>query len=206
MKKTLVKRWLKAGLITDQALLKAFEKVQREDFMLPEYMESAYMDTALPILANQTISQPTTVMIMIQALELKETEKVLEIGSGSGYNAALMAEMVKKGRIYTLEIISELADFAKKNLQPYGNVEVILSDGSIGLKEKAPFDKIIITAASPRIPDTLLKQLKIDGIMVVPVGSQFHQEMLVIRKRKEKLDIKNLGSFMFVPMKGKEGY
>lgn len=206
IKKDLLESWENSCLITDEKLLSAFKKIRREDFVLKEYRDQAYDDTPLPILKNQTISQPTTVMLMLQALELKKNDIVLEIGSGSGYNAALISDIAKEGKVYTLEIIPELHEFAKLNLKYFKNVETILSDGSIGLKEHASYDKIIVTAASPKIPEKLLEQLKIDGILVVPVGSQSHQDMLVITKRKDKLDIKNLGSFIFVPLKGEEGH
>lgn len=206
IKKDLLESWENSCLITDERLLEAFKKVRREDFVLKEYRNQAYEDIPLPILKNQTISQPTTVMLMLQALELKETDNVLEIGSGSGYNAALISEMVKRGKVCTIEIIPELHEFAKLNLKYFKNVNVILSDGSIGLKDFAPYDKIIVTASSPKIPERLLEQLKINGLLIVPVGSQSHQEMLIIRKFEDKLEIKNLGNFVFVPLTGEEGH
>ena len=120
-------------IITDNNLIKDFTKIQREKFVLKEYKDDAYSDIALPILKGQTISQPTTVMIMLQALELKKTDKVLEVGSGSGYNAALLSKLVKK--VYTTEIIPELVEFARNNLKNIKNVMVIHCDGSKGLKK-----------------------------------------------------------------------
>ncbi|MBR9690773.1 protein-L-isoaspartate(D-aspartate) O-methyltransferase, partial [Candidatus Woesearchaeota archaeon] len=148
----LLNYWEKTGMITDKRLLDAFEKTRREDFILKEYENEAYGDYPLPIGHEQTISQPTTVMLMLKFLEAKPNHKVLEIGAGSGYNAAILSRLCKK--VYCVERIKELADFAKSNLKKakIENVEVIHADGSKGYKEKAPYDKIMITAAVPQIP------------------------------------------------------
>src|SRR3989344_4727969 len=199
MKKDLIEYWTRNKIITDNNLIKDFTKIQREKFVLKEYKDDAYSDIALPILKGQTISQPTTVMIMLQALELKKTDKVLEVGSGSGYNAALLSKLVKK--VYTTEIIPELVEFAKKNLKNIKNVMVIHCDGSKGLEKYAPFDKIIITAASEKVPDVLFKQLKDNGILIAPVGPPYLQNLMKYKKKKGKIESINLGNFMFVPLK-----
>ena len=199
MKKDLIEYWTRNKIITDNNLIKDFTKIQREKFVLKEYKDDAYSDIALPILKGQTISQPTTVMIMLQALELKKTDKVLEVGSGSGYNAALLSKLVKK--VYTTEIIPELVEFARNNLKNIKNVMVIHCDGSKGLKKYSPFDKIIITAASEKVPEILFKQLKNNGILIAPVGPPHMQSLLKYKKKNNKLEVEDFGSFMFVPLK-----
>lgn len=210
MKDTLISYWKASKLVTDNRLIEAFSSVPREKFVLERFVNEAYGDYPLPILSNQTISQPTTIMIMTQALELKLGERVLEVGAGSGYQAALIAYMVgSKGRVITTEIIPELVGFARGNLEKAGvkNVEVVHYDGSQGYEKEAPYDKIIVTAACPNIPEPLIEQLKIEGILVAPVGSIYTQEMLKLKKlKKDKLDMQSLGEFFFVPLVGKHGY
>ncbi|HIH43136.1 TPA: protein-L-isoaspartate(D-aspartate) O-methyltransferase [Candidatus Woesearchaeota archaeon] len=207
-KQQLIDYWQKDKIITDKNLLKAFAIVDREKFILPEYLEEAYDDNPLPILGGQTISQPTTVMMMIQALELKKKDKILEIGAGSGYNAAIMSKLCKK--IYSVEIVEELADFARKNLKNAGikNVEVISGDGSLGYEKFAPYDKCMITAACPEIPETIIAQMKINGIILAPVGvtGAGYQELIKAKKTRKGLESESLGEFSFVPMKGKYGF
>jgi len=196
--------YLKSKSIED-----ALRKYKREFFVPASLKHLAYRDFPISIGFNQTISQPSTVVAMTEALEVEKGQKILEIGSGSGWQAAILRYLVgDKGKIYTIEIIKELAEFSKKNLEKIGikNVEVIEGDGSIGLKEKAPFDRIIITAACPDIPKPLLDQLKEGGIMVIPVGNIYLQEMYVVKKLKGKLEKKSIGSFMFVPLVGKYGF
>lgn len=206
MKKSLAKQWKKTGIVKDKRLLKAFESIPREKFIHDEFVGEAYADNPLPIGYGQTISQPTTIMIMIESLELKKTDKVLEIGAGSGYNAALMSKLCKK--IYTVEIVPELVHFARENIKrlKIKNVEVAGGDGSIGLKEKAPYDKIMVTAGCPSIPKPLIDQLKEGGILVAPVGSKWEQEMIKAKKVKGELKKENLGYFVFVPLLGKHGH
>lgn len=206
-KQQLLDYWQKSKIITDKALLKAFAKVDREKFILSEYLEEAYDDNPLPILGGQTISQPTTVMMMIHALELKKNDKVLEIGAGSGYNAAIMSKLGKK--VYTIEIVKELAEFARRNLEKASikNVKVIYGDGSLGYEKESPYDKCIITAACPQIPQPIISQMKVGGIILAPIGSSGfgYQEMIKARKTKKGLEKESLGEFSFVPMKGKYG-
>ncbi len=207
MKENLINYWKKTKLITDKRVLAAFEKIEREDFVLDEYKKQAYEDVPLPIKADQTISQPTTIMIMTQALELKKGDKVLEIGAGSGYQAALIAEIVKPSIVYTIEFLSELALFARNNLEKAGikNVKVICADGSKGYEKEKPYSKIIVTAACPKVPKPLLEQLKDGGILVAPVGSLYGQKMLKISKNDE-LKVEDLGEFIFVKLKGEYGW
>lgn len=205
-KSNLMNYWKNNNIITNDTLLESFLKVKREHFILEEHDDYAYTDAPLPILEGQTISQPTTVMIMIQALELKKEDVVLEIGAGSGYNAAIMSHLCK--HVYTTDIVPELVEFAEQNLRKEGiiNVTVLWDDGSLDYGLDSPFDKIIVTCACPRIPGILLEQLKVEGKLVIPVGPMHLQEMLVIKKENDNLAIKNLGNFMFVPIQGEYGY
>lgn len=207
-KEELIRKWQETGLVKDKRLIEAFKKIKREKFVLKDNLSHAYGDYPLPILGGQTISQPSTIMLMLEALELKETDKVLEIGAGSGYNAALIATVCSKGFVYSTEIVEELIDFAKSNLKNAGinNVEIIHSDGSEGFKKGAPYDKIVATCACPEIPELWLDQLKLGGIIAAPVGPMYAQEMVRLKKTKDRLDIKTLGDFMFVPLKGRHGY
>jgi len=159
-------------------VIAAFKKIPREEFVLPEWRAEAYEDMPLPILSGQTISQPTTVVLMLDALELKTGMKVLEIGAGSGYNAALLSKLAKK--VYSIERIKELAEFAKKSLKKIGikNVKVIHADGKKGYVKEAPYDRIIVTAAREKIPPALLKQLKDKGVLLMPVGPAYGQELI----------------------------
>ncbi|MBW2970748.1 protein-L-isoaspartate(D-aspartate) O-methyltransferase [Candidatus Woesearchaeota archaeon] len=209
MKHHLIEFWQTRKIITDRKLLKAFEQVDRAPFMHPHMKQDAYIDNAFPIGHGQTISQPTTVMLMTQALELKKGDKVLEVGAGSGYQAALIAKIVEPEKVITTEIIPELVEVARLNLEKAGirNVEVIEHDGSKGYEKETPFDKIIVTAACPAIPKPLIEQLKEGGIIVAPVGSLcFGQKMIKAKKIKGRLKKTNLGMFVFVPLKGEHGY
>lgn len=204
-KENLIKH-LKQDGIKDKAVLSAIAKVPREDFV-PDYLKSrAYEDIALAVGYGQTISQPYTVAFMLQSLELKSGDKVLEIGTASGWNAALISIIIgPKGKIFTTEIIPELAESAKSRLKKFKNIKVIATDGSIGLKKYSPFDKIIVAAACPKIPKELISQLKENGILVAPVGPQHEQELIKITKSKIiKTEI--LGNFVFVPLRGKRGF
>ena len=208
-KEQLMEHWASSGIIKDKKVIGAFKKVPRELFVAEDRTEEAYGDYPLSIGKGQTISQPTTVMIMTQALELKEGNKVLEVGSGSGYQAAVIANIVgDNGKVMSTEIVDELVESAKINIKKLKlkNVKIIKHDGSKGYAKEAPYDKIIITAACPKIPSPLIRQLKEGGIIVAPVGDMNEQEMIKGRKINGKLIEENLGDFMFVPLKGKHGY
>jgi protein-L-isoaspartate(D-aspartate) O-methyltransferase len=207
-KKGLIESMKRSGALKSKNVIAAFEKVKREDFCLEEYRSSAYEDRPLPIIAGQTISQPTTVAMMTEALKPKLGDKILEIGAGSGYQAAILSEIVgKKGILFTIERIKELVEFARRNLKHHGNVVVLEGDGSGGLKEEAPFDGIIVTAGAPQIPEPLKKQLKIGGRIVIPVGDTFSQNIVVIERiSKDKFETTNIGPFVFVPLIGKHAW
>lgn len=208
-KEQLVEHWTSSGIIKDKKVIESFKKVPRELFVAEERKEEAYGDYPLPIGEGQTISQPTTVMVMTQALDLKEGDKVLEVGSGSGYQAAIIAVIVgENGKVISTEIVNELVESAKSNIKKLKlkNVKIIKHDGSNGYAKEAPYDRIIITAACPKIPNPLIKQLREGGIIVAPVGNMNEQAMIKGRKIRGKLVEENLGNFMFVPLKGKYGY
>jgi len=210
-KDALIASMIRSGALKTKPVIKASRKVKRERFCTSEHKDEAYEDRPLPIISGQTISQPTTVAMMTEALKLKNGQKVLEIGTGSGYQAAIISEVVgKRGNVYSVERIEELANFAKKNLkhEGYKNVEVITGDGSIGVKDRAPFDRIIVTAGSPKVPEALKSQLKVGGKIVIPVGPQYDvQEMFIItKKRRDKFEVKDLGPFTFVPLIGEEAW
>jgi protein-L-isoaspartate(D-aspartate) O-methyltransferase len=191
------------SLKTDRAI-KAFEKVNREEFVTPEHQAHSYDDKPLPIGHGQTISQPTTVAIMTEALDVREGSRVLEIGAGSGYQSAILSYLAKE--VYTVERIEFLYNYAKEKLKNYKNVKLFLGDGSIGLKEHAPFDRIIITACAPGVPEPLFNQLVDGGKMVLPAGKGFFQNLLIVENVGGKMKSSNLGDFVFVPLIGEFGF
>lgn len=208
-----LRRLLVEGLestVTEEKVLKAMLRVPRHMF-IPEYEQrAAYTDMPLEIGCGQTISAPHMVAIMCEILELSEGHKVLEVGAGSGYNAAVMAELVgKSGHIYTVERIEPLANFARKNLEEtgYDNVTVLLENGSMGYPQYAPYDRIAVTCAAPYIPEPLLEQLKPGGIMVIPVGDNYSQELFRVKKDfKGNTHKKRKDWVVFVPLIGKHGF
>lgn len=197
------------GYLKSKNIEDALKNVPRELFVPEDIRYLAYRDAPLHIGNNQTISQPATVVAMTEALDVKGGQKVLEIGTGSGWQSALLAKLVgDKGIVYTVEIIDDLVKMAEKNLKKLGinNVKVIKGDGSMGLEKYAPYDRILVTAGSPEIPKPLLKQLKADGLMVIPVGNLYLQHMYVVTKNKDRVEKKKIGNFMFVPLTGKHGF
>ena len=189
--------------IRDKAVLDAMGKIPRHLFVDKSLMHKAYADHPLPIGEGQTISQPYVVALMTEALHLKPTDKVLEIGTGSGYQTAVLAEIVDE--VYSIEIRKALADMAAQRLTALGyrNVRVKYADGYFGWKEHAPFDAIIITAAANHIPPPLLKQLDEGGRLIIPLGSTlFHQTLTLVKKKEGDLDAEQMGAVSFVPMNG----
>jgi len=199
---------LKIELNLSEKVAEALKKVPRHVFVPPKYRHEAYVDTPLPIGKGQTISAPHMVAIMCELLDLQEGEKVLEVGGGSGYHAAVVAEIVgKKGKVIAIERIPELAEKAKETLRKlgYDNVEIIIGDGSKGYEKEAPYDKIYVTASAPDVPKPLIDQLKVGGKMVIPVG-RFMQYLYVIEKKKDKIEKKRWGAVRFVPLIGEYGF
>ena len=198
---------LKPSGITDDAVLAAMRKVKRHKFLPETLRDRAYGNYPLPIGENQTISQPYIVALMTQALQISKTDRVLEIGTGSGYQAAILAELAEI--VYSIERLDTLSSKARTNLysQGYNNIYLISGDGTLGLPEYAPFDKIIVTAAAPKTAETLLSQLKNGGKMVVPVGNRSIQDLKLIEKALNgRIYRKSLGGCRFVPLIGKEGW
>jgi protein-L-isoaspartate(D-aspartate) O-methyltransferase len=195
--------WAKG--IKDEALLKAIYKVDREKFISSALRKFAYDDNALPIECAQTISQPFTVAYMTQALEVKPGDKVLEIGTGSGYQSAILAEL--GAEVYSVERIEKLYNNAKKLLIKLGyNTRLKLDDGTLGWEEFAPFDKIIVTAGAPEIPQSLVEQLAVGGRLAIPVGSQESQRLIVGTQTEKGISKKMYEYFKFVPLIGDEGW
>ncbi len=205
-KKQLIATLVAEGALKTKKIIEAFRKVPREEFVLPQYKEYAYVNEPLPIMEGQTISQPYTVAAMTEALQPKNGQTVLEIGAGSGYQAVILAEIVgKKGKVITIERIKELADFASKNLLKcgYANVVVVEGDGTEGYAKYAPYDRIIVTARAPEMPKPLVEQLKVKGRMVIPIEDGLY---LVEKASKTKTEKTFLGYYAFVPLIGKYGY
>ncbi len=202
----MIRYQIKGRGIRDERVLSTMSSIPREKFVLEGEKDNAYLDCPLPIGMGQTISQPFMVALMTQCLSLKGPETVLEVGTGSGYQAAILSKLAKT--VYTIERFSTLADRVKKILKELGikNVKVIVGDGSKGLEEYSPYDGIIVTAGSPEIPESLIKQLNEKGRMVIPVGNSFSQDLLLGIKKKGKLKISNYGGCVFVPLVGKYGW
>jgi protein-L-isoaspartate(D-aspartate) O-methyltransferase len=196
------------GYIKSEGVKQAFQSVPREAFV-PNYLQSrAYVDSPLEIGQGQTISAPHMVAIMCEALDIKKGQKILEIGSGSGYHAAVVSHIVgEKGHVYTIERFKTLANQARKNLKNVGisNITVEIGDGSEGCQQYLPYDRIYVTCASPSVPQPLINQLKDTGKLLIPVGSMFC-ELQLIEKKADELVSKNLGGCVFVPLVGKYGH
>jgi len=202
----MVKRQIEARGITDANVLAAMRRVPRDRFVSEALRDQAYGDFPLPIGDQQTISQPYIVAEMTQALQLDPKDRVLEIGTGSGYQAAVLAEIAY--RVYTIERIHSLLIRARRIFDElhYHNIVTRLSDGTKGWAEEAPFDAVIITAGAPRIPDALIAQLAPGGRMIVPVGDQHSQELVKIFKDEKGIHRTNLGGCRFVKLIGEHGW
>jgi len=189
--------------IKDKRVLAAMSRVPRERFVPPENRHLAYEDIPLPIGLEQTISQPFIIALMTEALELTGNEKVLEIGTGSGYQAAILAELARL--VVTVERLPALAKAAKKVLDSLGytNIETHLSKETLGWPKAAPYDAIMVTAGAPEVPPDLLAQLAIGGRLVVPVGSRYLQELYKITRQRKKNKVQDLGGCRFVSLIGK---
>ncbi|MCX8204898.1 MAG: protein-L-isoaspartate(D-aspartate) O-methyltransferase [Candidatus Nezhaarchaeota archaeon] len=217
MREEAVRRLIVAGVIKREEVAKAMLKVPREEFIPSKYRDLAYVDSPIPIGYGQTTSALHMTAWLIEAAQLKPGFKVLEIGSGCGYMAAVYAEIVApedsevKGHVYTIEIIKELAQIAESNLKRLGysdRVTVIHGDGGLGYEAAKPYDAIIVTAASPDIPSPLIEQLKPGGRIVIPIGSPgFYQDLVLVEKGPNgKVSYKSLGGCVFVPLRGRYGF
>jgi protein-L-isoaspartate(D-aspartate) O-methyltransferase len=201
----LVKHLISVGALKTPRIIEAFKKTPRHLFVRKEYLSNAYEDIPLPTYLGQTISQPYTVAIMTEALYPRSGEKVLEIGSGSGYQAALIGRCIgTKGKVITIELEKDLVEISKKNVKKVKlkNVMIIHGDGKLGYPKEAPYDKCIITAAADEIPKSIIEQVKIGGRIVAPVNDFLGQKMLVVDKISEtEFKKEDLGSFVFVPLR-----
>jgi len=206
LRKKMVQEQLIARGIKDERVLNAFYKVERHKFIPQDLWVSAYADFPVPIGESQTISQPYIVALMTECLKLTGKERVLEIGTGSGYQAAILAELTKE--VYGIERFEKLAKKAGQILNELGykNIKLKTDDGTLGWQEFAPFDRIIVTAASPRIPLPLTEQLNDHGKLILPLGESFSQVLTVVEKKEGKLNSIDVCGCVFVPLVGKYGW
>ena len=202
-RQAMVEHDIKGRGVSDRRVLEVMGRVPRHLYVAEQQRWQAYADHPLPIGEGQTISQPYVVALMTEALHLKPSDRVLEIGTGSGYQAAVLAELVQS--VYSIEIRKPLADMAERRLRELGyrNVQVRYGDGYFGWEAAAPFDAIIVTAAANHIPPPLIKQLKDGGRLILPLGSTFYSQTLtLVTRRGERLNVEQLGAVAFVPMTG----
>ncbi len=202
----MVQKYVIDAGITDARVIAAMRKIPRHLFVETAIRHQAYMDKSLPIGFGQTISHPTTVASMTQLLALNGSEKILEIGTGSGYQAAVLAEVGVK--VYTIERIAELARRAQQMFDQLGyyTIGIRIGDGSVGWSNHAPYDRIIVTAASPQVPQTLANQLGENGKLIVPVGDKVQQKLMIVTRQGNNFDIIEADSRSFVPLIGKRGW
>ncbi|HVP53199.1 MAG TPA: protein-L-isoaspartate(D-aspartate) O-methyltransferase [Terriglobales bacterium] len=205
-RRLMVEEQLRNRGIRDERVLEAMARVPRHEFVCPELRDEAYEDHPIAIGEGQTISQPFVVADMLEALALRPEDVVLEVGTGSGYETAVLAELV--GKVYSIERIASLAERARVVLERLGyrNVTVVHGDGSQGLPEAAPFDAIVVSAAAPHVPRPLLDQLRDGGRLVIPVGSGFAQELQLVRKIGDRNTVLYLDGVRFVPLIGRDGF
>lgn len=207
VQRSLMVEWqLRRRGIADPRVLEVFEHVHRHEFVLPENVEQAYEDCPLPIGEGQTISQPYMVAIMTEVLELMGDEIALEVGTGSGYQAAILSHLVQ--HVYTMEKYASLSARAQERLARLGytNVTCLVGDGSLGYAAAAPYDAILVTAAAPGVPCSLTDQLAEGGRLVIPVGEMYSQELLLVKKQHAELSQKTINYCRFVPLTGKYGW
>ena len=205
-RQVMVETQLKRRGITDPRVLAAMSKIPRHHIVPRHLRDQAYGEYPLPIGEDQTISQPYIVALMTQALELTENDKVLELGAGSGYQAAILAELA--AQVFTVERIASLAQAAQQALAALGytNVHLRVADGTLGWAEEAPFDAILVTAGSPQVPPPLVEQLAVGGRLLIPVGDSYSQTLTRVRRTPEGLKHEYLGGCRFVKLIGKHGW
>ena len=190
----------KIGVLKTKTIISAFRAIDRADFVIPDYKHLAYGDEPLPTQQEQTISQPTVVAFMLELLEPQHGERILDVGSGSGWTTALLANIVgTKGKVYGVEIVPELTSYGQKNIAKYNfqNAKITQAKKTFGLQEYAPFDKILVSASGSSIPQSLLDQLTIGGVMVIPIDDAIWK---VRKKTRLETDIEKFEGFLFVPL------
>lgn len=202
----LTKQLIDSGVLKTPIIIDAFNGLKRSDFIPFENKKFSDIDRPIPIGFSQTISQPTTVAFMLELLAPKRGEKILDIGSGSGWTTALLTKIVgSKGKVYAVERIKELKEFGENNVNKYfpnsRTVQFFCSDGYLGLSDFSPFDKILVSAAPEKIPDKLIAQLTVGGTLVIPIGNYYHQDIVQVKKNYEnEIQLKNYPGFVFVPL------
>jgi protein-L-isoaspartate(D-aspartate) O-methyltransferase len=199
----------KMGYVKSESVKNAFLRVDRSKFIPEDLKKEAYRDTPLSIGCGQTISAPSMIALMLEVSDLKRGLKVLEIGAGSGYNAALIAEICGEENVVTIERKPEVYEFGMENLKREGyKVKVVLGDGTKGYQEDAPYDRILATAAAPQVPQSWKRQLKEEGLIIAPVGRErYYQELLVLKWKKDgTFDTNKYGGCVFVPLVGEDGW
>ena len=201
LREKMVDQQIRKRGVKDKKVLEVMRQVPRHLFVDPDSMDAAYEDNAMPIQCDQTISQPYIVALMTELLELEQSSKVLEIGTGCGYQTAVLAEIVEQ--VYTVEIIPELAESASKRFKEFGypNIHQRYGNGYYGWEKYAPYDRIIVTAAPKKLPNRLIKQLAEDGLMILPIGD-YHQDLVRIRRAEHGIECKTVSGVRFVPMTG----
>jgi protein-L-isoaspartate(D-aspartate) O-methyltransferase len=214
----LVDELVNEGILREGGVIRAMLAVPREEFVPPELVESAYVDSPLPSKGGQTISAPHMVAIMCQLLKLSPGQRMMEVGAGTGYHAAVCAEIVaplampesQRGHVYALELVEPLIGFARANLDRCGysgRVTILQGDGTLGLPQEAPFDRVLVTAAAPSVPPPLKMQLRDGGRIVIPVGEAYSvQELLVVERRGDTYAESVYGNCVFVPLLGQYGW
>jgi protein-L-isoaspartate(D-aspartate) O-methyltransferase len=204
---TMVESQLRQRGIHDERLLAAMSKVPRHEFVSPQNWNEAYADHPIPIAEKQTTSQPYMIAAMVQAAEIKPEDRVLEIGAGSGYQTALLAELASQ--VFAVERYASLAEAAQKTLERLGyrNARIVTGDGSLGLPEAAPYDAIIVSAAAPRIPQALIDQLAVGGRLLIPVGESDQQLLQLVQRQPDgSTTVRTLEGCRFVPLIGEQGF
>jgi protein-L-isoaspartate(D-aspartate) O-methyltransferase len=204
----LIKIMKNSGFLNDSKVELAIRKSPRHEFVPKSLLDMAYENIPISLMKNQTISQPSVVSRMTELLNVMEGQKILEIGSGSGWQSAILSFLVAHGKVFSIERHPKLVKFAKENLNKLGiqNVDIILGDGSLGLSQESPFDRIIITAACKKVPPPLFEQLSLDGLLIAPVG-EYSQSLILFKKTSQGIiEIKNQPGYVFVPLLGKFGH
>jgi protein-L-isoaspartate(D-aspartate) O-methyltransferase len=204
----LIKIMRNSGFLNDNKIELAIRKNPRHEFVPKSLLDRAYKDIPLSLMKKQTISQPSVVSRMTELLNVKEGQKILEIGSGSGWQSAILSFLTGNGKVFSIDRHPELVKFAKKNLDNLGikNVNIILGDGSLGLLRESPFDRIIVTAACKKVPPPLFEQLAPNGLLIAPVG-EYPQSLILFKKTSQGIvELKNQDGYVFVPLLGKFGH